>query len=207
MGWPAGQEPGRRQSKTQPGVAGARAGSPSNPSTTTEPTPRGWLRFVIPTISIITGLVIGTFLPIAVHMVINIPLAMGPKSYSQYSQYVGVEVLVYAILFGWFMHRALSRRFLPSKPSDRSTAERLESAIRHPSVAGLVVAWLVGMATVLGYPVAIFMSWRFYVERRELQTKICPQCAERVKVAAIVCRHCGNAIDPRPSSPRQPTLA
>jgi hypothetical protein len=72
----------------------------------------------------------------------------------------------------------------------------LKRAINHPSVVGLVVAWVIAVATVIGYPLAIYMSWRFYVERRDADTRTCPRCAERVQAAAQVCRHCGSGLEP-----------
>jgi ribosomal protein L40E len=35
----------------------------------------------------------------------------------------------------------------------------------------------------------------FYVEWRDAESKICPRCAERVKAAALVCRHCSQAFE------------
>jgi ribosomal protein L40E len=77
------------------------------------------------------------------------------------------------------------------RTDDRSVLERLPSPIRHPSILGLVVAWVVAVFTVVVYPVAIYMSWRYYVSWRDAGSKVCPRCAERVKAAALVCRHCG----------------
>jgi hypothetical protein len=78
---------------------------------------------------------------------------------------------------------------------DRPLLERLPSSVRHPSVFGLLIAWVVAVFTVIAYPVAVYMSWRFYVDRRDGGSKVCPRCAERVKVAALVCRHCGQGLE------------
>lgn len=89
------------------------------------------------------------------------------------------------------MYQVLARRFLDRKPDPRLFLERLPAWIRQPSVLGLVVAWVIGVGTVVGYVLAIYMSWRFYVTRRD-EAKVCPRCAERIKAAALVCRHCGH---------------
>ena len=59
----------------------------------------------------------------------------------------------------------------------------------------------------IGYPVAIYMSWRFYVEWRATESKVCPRCAERVKVAALVCRHCGQELEASVTKPAATTPA
>jgi hypothetical protein len=53
----------------------------------------------------------------------------------------------------------------------------------------------VAVFTVIVYPVAIYMSWRFYVEWHDGESKVCPGCPERVKAAALVCRQCSQAFE------------
>lgn len=164
-------------------------------------------RSIIVIVSIVVGYVVGSLVAVALEIVgINIP-AMFAKTYSEYGTYLGGEVLVLTIFFGWAMYQVLARRFLERRVDDRPFLERLPSSVRHPSVIGLVIAWVVAVFTVIGYPVAIFMSWRFYVERRDAETKICPRCAERVKAAALVCRHCGQDFNVGATQPATPTPA
>jgi hypothetical protein len=99
--------------------------------------------------------------------------------------------------------QVLARCFLERKPDPRPFLERLPKAIRQPSGVGVLVAWVIGVFTVGGYLVAIYMSWRFYVGRRE-QAKVCPRCAETIEAAALVWRHCGHdfaAAIPQAGSP------
>jgi ribosomal protein L40E len=159
---------------------------------------------VIVIFSIIVGYVLGSLVAVALEIVgINIP-AMLARRYSEYNTYLGGEVLVLTIFFGWAMYQVLARRFLERKVDNRPLLDRLPLWARHPSGRNLVIAWVVAPFTVILYPLAIYMSWRFYVERREADSKVCPRCAERVKAAAMVCRHCGQAFDVNVTQP--PTL-
>ena len=82
-------------------------------------------------------------------------------------------------------------------------------SIHHPSVTSLAVVWVVAVCTVVAYPLAIYMSWRFFVEHQDrvgAESKVCPRCAETIKAAALVCRHCGQEFDIIPD-PAAATLA
>ena len=57
------------------------------------------------------------------------------------------------------------------------------------------LAWVMAVCTVIVCPVAIYMSWRFFSEWRDGASKFCPRCAERIKAAALVCRHCNQQLD------------
>jgi ribosomal protein L37AE/L43A len=70
-----------------------------------------------------------------------------------------------------------------------------------------VIAWVVAVCTVIVYPVAIYMSWRFCIERRDTESNVCPRCAERVKVGALVCRHCGQEFEASVTPPAATTPA
>jgi ribosomal protein L40E len=164
-------------------------------------------RPVIVIFSIVFGWLLGTFFPIALHLVrINIPASIA-KTYSQYSTYVGAEVLVFTILFSWVVYQVLARRLLERKVDDRPFLQRLPMWARHPSARGLVIVWVVAVCTVVPYPLAIYMSWRYYAERRDAASKVCPRCAERVRAAALVCRHCGNELDVKVTQPAPATPA
>jgi hypothetical protein len=153
----------------------------------------GWVAPVVGIGSIVFGYVAGTAFAVALHVTgINVPLWMA-GTLSQYRTYSAVEVLVWMVLFSWALYQVIWRRLLGRQPDKRPFMERVPSFVRHPSPVGLVVIWVVAVATVIGYPVAIFMTWRFYVERRD-DSKVCPQCAEKIKAAALVCRHCGHAL-------------
>jgi hypothetical protein len=150
-------------------------------------------RTVIAVFSVIAGWLLGSIFAVSLAMVhINIPASMA-RTYSQYNTYLGAEILVFTVLLGWVIYQPLARRFLGRTADSRPYLERLPSWARHPSTRSLVIVWVVAPFTLL-YPLAIYVSWRFYVERRE-QSKNCPRCAEKVKVAALVCRHCGHAFD------------
>ena len=146
--------------------------------------------FVVAIVSIVAGYFLATALVVALHIAgLNIPAALA-RTYSQYSTYAGAEVFVYMIGISFVMYRVLARRFLPRPLDNRPWLERLPRAVRHPSVVGLAVAWVAGVFTGIGYIVAIYMSWRYYVMWRDTGTKVCPRCAERIRAAALVCRHC-----------------
>lgn len=71
-------------------------------------------------------------------------------------------------------------------------------SVHHPSVTSLVIVWVVALFTLVAYPLAFYMTWRFVLELRERKragSKACPRCAETVKAAALVCRHCGKEFD------------
>jgi len=55
---------------------------------------------------------------------------------------------------------------------------------------GLV--YLGAMAILLGIPA--FLFYRYVIAKRTASTKICPFCAERIQLAAKVCRHCQREI-------------
>jgi hypothetical protein len=72
-------------------------------------------------------------------------------------------------------------------------------SIHHPSPVSLLVVWVVAVCTVVVYPLAIYMTVRFIIEyraQRVAQVRQCPRCAETVKAAALVCRYCGEKLDP-----------
>jgi hypothetical protein len=134
-------------------------------------------RFVIVIVSIIAGYAFAIFLDIGLQMSgINIPASMA-RTYSEYGNYSAVQGLVLTVFFSWAMYQGLARRFLERKVDDRPFLERLPSSVRHPSAVGLVIAWVVAVFTAVVYPVAIYMSWRFYVQRRDGESKVCPRCA------------------------------
>jgi hypothetical protein len=64
---------------------------------------------------------------------------------------------------------------------------------------------IVGLAAgaVLGFlaPLLFFVSG--VSSRGDLDTKVCPHCAERVKTAAKVCKHCGRSLEAQ--APTGPT--
>jgi len=60
---------------------------------------------------------------------------------------------------------------------------------------------VIAVCTVIVYPVAIYMSSRFFSQWRHGETKVCPRCAERIKAAALVCRHCGQQFDTNVAQP------
>jgi uncharacterized protein UPF0547 len=73
-----------------------------------------------------------------------------------------------------------------------------EWSIHHPSSTSLAVVWIVSVLTVVVYPLAIYMTYRYVVERQDRSrgaSKVCPRCAEAVKAAALVCRHCGHEFE------------
>jgi ribosomal protein L40E len=152
-------------------------------------------RFLIPTVSILGGWLIASFVYVALEIArLDIPGSMA-RTYSEYSAYRSVEILVFTGFFAWCLHRILARRFLPRQVDDRPFVERLPSWARQPSLVQLAIVWVVAVFTVVPYLLAIYMSWRYYVGHRDAESKVCPRCAERVKAAAIVCRHCGNELD------------
>lgn len=179
-----------------------------------------WLGPVFALIGVVGGIVAGTCVAIGLRLVgLDLPAAMvGPrqcttwscasKAYSDYNSFTGFEILILAIFFGWAWYRTLSNRFIGRKaPDNRPFLERLPSFVRHPSPLGLVIGWVVAVFTAIGYPVAIYMTWRFYVERRDAASKTCPRCAEKVKAAALVCRHCGLVFEAGSNQQPTPTAA
>jgi len=159
-------------------------------------------RYLSALFSIIVGWVLASFLHVGLLMIgINIPAELA-VTYSQYSTYTGVEILILTLGLSWAMYKVLGRRFLePTARANSPLGDRLKSSIRHPSVLGLIVAWVIAVCTVIVYPVAIYMSWRLFSEWRDGQTKVCPRFAERIKAAALVCRHCGQQLDANVAQP------
>jgi hypothetical protein len=77
-------------------------------------------------------------------------------------------------------------------------------SVHHPSVTSLIVVWIVAFGTIVVYPLAFYVSWRFVVEWRDQRrtgSKVCPRCAETIKTAALVCRHCGQEFEPPVAPP------
>lgn len=151
------------------------------------------MKVVLGVVSVVAGYLLATLAVTALHIAgLNIPAALA-RTYTQYNTYVGVEVLVFLIVFSVLLYRVVGRRVFHWKPDTRPVSERLPIWMRHPSLIGLVIAWVVAVFTFVVYPVAIYMSWRAYQDWR-VGHKTCPRCAERIKTAAVVCRHCGHDL-------------
>lgn len=140
--------------------------------------------------SVIVGWLLATAAAVAVDIAgLNLPLAFA-RTWSDYATYNGLEILILTIGFGWAVYQVAGRRIFHWPPDERPLAERVPAWMRHATPVGLVVMWVVAVFTVVGYPVAIWMSWRYY-QGWQAGQKTCPRCAERVKAAATMCRHCG----------------
>lgn len=140
--------------------------------------------------SVIAGWLLATAAAVALHISgLNLPLAFA-RTYSDYATYSGLEILILTIGFGYVVYQVAGRRIFHWPPDKRPIRERVPAWMGHPTPVGLVVAWVVAVFTVVVYPVAIWMSWRYYQEWRAGQKK-CPRCAERIKATATMCRHCG----------------
>lgn len=140
--------------------------------------------------SVIVGWLLATGLAIAMHVAgLNLPLAFA-RTYRDYSTFSGLEILILTIGFGWAVYQVAGRRIFHWPPDKRPMRERVPAWMRHPSPAGLALIWIVAVFTVVGYPVAIWMSYLYYQDWRA-RHKTCPRCAERIKAAATMCRHCG----------------
>lgn len=164
-------------------------------------------KWIIVVASVVGGWLVGTLAAVSLQIAgLDLPAATA-TTYSQYSTYSGAMILVLSIFFGWAIYQVLANRFLDRQKDDRPFLERAPSWARHPSVVGLIVAWVVAVFTVVFYPVAIYMSWRLFIERRGGASKVCPRCAERIKAAAMVCKHCGQEFDPGISQPVSPSPA
>jgi hypothetical protein len=160
-------------------------------------------QFVIVLISIVVGWLLGSMLVVGLGFVGLDIAAFGAQTWDQYRAQQMVWSVIAAIGLAWALYSVLSRRFLPRTEGKASMSDRIRSAVQYPSVIGLVVAWVLGLATIIAYPLAFWMTWRYFVVRREGETKVCPRCAERVKSAAAVCRHCGaefQAIEAAPAA-------
>jgi len=82
-------------------------------------------------------------------------------------------------------------------------------SVHHPSITSLIVVWVVALFTIVVYPLAFYMTWRFFVEsqdRRRTASKVCPRCAETIKAAALVCRHCGQEFEPPAALPSEASM-
>ena len=61
-----------------------------------------------------------------------------------------------------------------------------------------MIGWVVALVTVGAYPLAFYVAWRFYVERHDqidTASTVCLLCAEKIKSAALACRHCGHEFE------------
>jgi uncharacterized membrane protein len=148
------------------------------------------MKIVVGVGSVLVGWVLASLVAVSLIMVgLNIPAALA-RTYREYSTYNGALILVLTILISWVIYRTVARNVFHWTPDPRPWSERVPRWMAHPSGIGLVIAWVVGVFTWVGYPVAIYMSWRFYTEWRTSQAT-CPRCAERITAAATMCRHCG----------------
>ena len=157
-------------------------------------------RFAVLILSVLGGWLVASLAVTALSVVgLDVARAMA-TTYSNYRTYLGGEILIFTVVFGWLIYRSLARRVLGDVPDPRPFAERLPDWARHPTPVGVAVTWVVAVFTVLPYPLAAYMSWRLYANRRDA-TKFCPRCAERIKAAALVCRHCGaSLVAPTPTT-------
>jgi hypothetical protein len=82
-------------------------------------------------------------------------------------------------------------------------------SVHHPSVTSLIVVWVIALFTIVVYPLAFYMTWRFFVEsqdRRRAGSKVCPRCAETIKAAALICRHCGQEFEAPAALPAEASI-
>ncbi|WP_342163078.1 superinfection immunity protein [Methylobacterium sp. SD21] len=80
----------------------------------------------------------------------------------------------------------------------------LASQRKHPHFAGILALNLLLGWTFVGWAVALV--WVYVKPSTGRGTKPCPRCAERVKDAALVCRHCGYEFKDLPPSRAEPSL-
>jgi hypothetical protein len=164
-------------------------------------------RSIIVIFSIVVGWVFGTFSAVALKLVgVDIPASMA-KTYSQYNTYSGAVVLVLIVFFSWAMYQVLARRFLEKKAPEPALT------VSSP-VATAVEAWaqLTGsprpargplprarpsvgsMASppepLSAGPVLASSATEPTASSQKDAFKVCPQCAEEVKAAALICRYC-----------------
>lgn len=75
------------------------------------------------------------------------------------------------------------------------------------SIAGVKRGFSPVVGLAVGAFLGIFSPLLFVVsgltKAGDLNTKTCPHCAERVKAAAKVCKHCGRDLAPGASGPPQ----
>lgn len=65
-------------------------------------------------------------------------------------------------------------------------------------VLGLLLGAFLGILAPLLFAVSGITS------RGDLSFKVCPHCAERIKPAANVCKHCGRSLTAQPEGPQAP---
>ncbi len=152
-------------------------------------------RYVAAAVSLFGAWILASILVASLSLVGFDPAASAAITWQQYSTYRAVEILLLMIVLTWALLRIIGRHVFGFEPDERPFVERLPAWVRHPSPRGLVITWIVAPFTVVLYPVAAYMSWRFYAEWRA-NARTCPRCAERIKSEALVCRHCGHEFEP-----------
>ena len=97
-------------------------------------------------------------------------MAMNPTTYSQYNTYTGVVVLGLSVFLAWAIYQVLANRFLDRRKDEGSYRERVPSWTR--------------LVSLLKRP------FTFSAPSDLGATKVCPDCAETVRGAALICRFC-----------------
>jgi hypothetical protein len=151
---------------------------------------RDLMKAILGTGCVIAGWLLASVAEVAVGGILPALLA---RNAAEYRMYLGLEILILTTFFAVALYHVIGRRIFHWPRDYRPYRDRLPAWARQPTPVGLVVAWVVAVCTVIVYPLAIYMSWRFYKHWRARQ-RTCPQCAETVKAAALVCRYCGQKL-------------
>ena len=80
--------------------------------------------------------------------------------------------------------RATALGVVPTPPgSDGFAQSWIGVRMRYPSVLGLIVGWVIAVCTVVGYPFAVYMTWRFATGYRDASPGTGPRASAATRPA------------------------